>query len=104
MGYVSGDGARRGRWTAALRRAAAAPYVPAIAGALLAVAAAAQAFVLFKSSAALDAANQQVTFLLLALATTLPLGLLWQRWLCARRACCPFWPFTRCPPRAWPPC
>ena len=60
MGYVSEDGDRRGRWTAALRRAAAA-----------------QAFALFKSSAALDAANQQVTFLLLALATTLPLGLLW---------------------------
>jgi len=51
--------------------------VPAIAGALLAVAAAAQAFALFKSSAALDAANQQVIFLLLALACTLPLGLLW---------------------------
>jgi signal transduction histidine kinase len=77
MGYVSEDGDRRGRWTAALRRAAAAPYMPVIAGGLLAVAAVAQAFALFNSSAALDAANQQVIFLLLALACTLPLGLLW---------------------------
>ena len=77
MGYVSEDGDRRGRWTAALRRAASAPYAPAIAGALLAVAAVVQAFALFNSSAVLDTANQQVIFVLLALATTLPLGLLW---------------------------
>jgi signal transduction histidine kinase len=67
----------RGRWAAALRRAAAAPYTPAIAGALLAVVAAAQAFALFSTSTALSAANQQVVFVLLALAATLPLGLLW---------------------------
>jgi signal transduction histidine kinase len=78
MGYVSGQGDGRGRWAAALRRAATAPYAHVVAGALLAVLAAAQAFASFKSTTALNAANQQVVFVLLALATTLPLGLLWE--------------------------
>jgi signal transduction histidine kinase len=67
----------RGRWAATLRRAAAAPQAPAVAGALLGVLAAAQAVALFKSTPAINAANQQVAFVLVALATTLPLGLLW---------------------------
>ncbi len=74
---MSGEGDGRGRWAAGLQRAATAPYAPAIAGALLAVAAAAQAAALFNTSTALSAGNQQVVFMLLALAATLPLGLLW---------------------------
>ena len=74
---MSGEGDRRGQWAATPPWAAVAPYAPAVAGVLLAVLAAAQAFALFKSTTALNAANQQVAFVLLALASTLPLGLLW---------------------------
>ena len=62
----------------ALRRIAAAPHAPAVAGALLAVLAAAQAIAqpAIKPGAS-KATTLQIAFVLLALFTTLPLGLLW---------------------------
>jgi signal transduction histidine kinase len=76
MGCVSGEGDGRGRWAAALRRIAAAPHTPAVAGASLAVLAAAQAIAAPPGMSA-GVANLQIAFVLLALATALPLGLLW---------------------------
>jgi len=75
-GYVdpAGDG-HYGRAGLA-RRLAAAPYAPAVAGALLAVLAVAQALALPPGKGGADFA-QGVGLVLLALFSTLPLGLLW---------------------------
>ncbi len=67
---------RAGDWAGGLRRAAANPHAPAVAGALLAVAALAQAMALPPSQGGIDFA-QGVGLALLALFSTLPLGLLW---------------------------
>jgi signal transduction histidine kinase len=75
MSYVSGDGDRRGRWAAALRRAAAAPYAPAVAGGLLAAFAAAQAIATPVRTTGASAGLPHIAFVLLALAATLPVGL-----------------------------
>jgi len=74
---VSQGGDWRSRWAAALRRAATAPHAPVIAGVLLAVLAAAQAFAMLASTSAISTGDLQVAFVLLAIATALPLGLLW---------------------------
>ena len=60
-----------------LRRLATAPYAPAVAGALLAAAAVAQAIAAPVGHGRADGADLQLAFVLLALFTTLPLGLLW---------------------------
>jgi signal transduction histidine kinase len=65
-------------WRAeALRRVAAGPHAPAVAGALLAVVAGAQALAQPAGNAGSYGGDLQVAFVLLALFTTLPLGLLW---------------------------
>jgi signal transduction histidine kinase len=74
---VSQDSDRRGRWAAALRQAAEAPQTPAVAGALLAVLAAVQALAALSSTTAINGADLQIAFVLVAIATALPLGLLW---------------------------
>ena len=74
---MSQGGDWRSRWAAALRRAATAPHAPVIAGVLLAVLAAAQAFAMLASTSAISTGDLQVAFVLLAIATALPLGLLW---------------------------
>jgi signal transduction histidine kinase len=66
-----------GRWAAAARRAAMAPHTPAVAGALLAVLAVAQAIAEPATTSGIDAGDLQIAFVLLALSTALPLGLLW---------------------------
>jgi signal transduction histidine kinase len=88
MGCVSEEGDGRGRWAAGLQRAATAPYAPAIAGALLAVFAAAQAIATPVSTGGADAGPLQLAFVLLALATALPLGLLWTHPAAAAVAAC----------------
>ena len=74
---MSREGDWRARWAGTLRRTAAAPHTPAVAGALLAVLAAAQAIAVPASTSGTGAADLQIAFVLLALATALPLGLLW---------------------------
>ena len=74
---MSREGDWRARWAGTLRRTAAAPHTPAVAGALLGVLAAAQAIAVPASTSGTDAADLQIAFVLLALATALPLGLLW---------------------------
>ncbi|HUA31179.1 MAG TPA: histidine kinase [Streptosporangiaceae bacterium] len=66
----------RREWTAGLRRLASSPHAPVVAGALLAVAAVAQAIALPPGRGGVDLA-QGVGLVLLALFSTLPLGLLW---------------------------
>ena len=75
-GYVdpAGDG-HNGR-AGLVRRLAAVPHAPAVAGALLAVLAAAQAIALPPGQGGIDF-GQGVGLVLLALFSTLPLGLLW---------------------------
>jgi signal transduction histidine kinase len=88
MGCVSGEGDVPGRWAAWLQRAATAPYAPVVAGALLAVFAAAQAIAAPASTSGADAGPLQLAFVLLALATALPLGLLWTHPAAAAVAAC----------------
>ena len=70
----AGDG--HGGWAARLRRLTADPHAPAVAGALLAVLAVAQSLALPPGRGGLDFA-QGVGLVLLAVFSTLPLGLLW---------------------------
>jgi signal transduction histidine kinase len=65
---------RAGDWVKAGRRIAAAPYAPAVAGALLGLFAVAE---LIARGGNDTTGNRQLAVLLLGLATTLPLGLLW---------------------------
>jgi len=67
---------RAGDWADGLRRAAANPHAPAVAGALLAVAAVAQSFALPPGQGGIDW-GPGVGLVMLALFSTLPLGLLW---------------------------
>ena len=74
-GYV--DRAGPGTGADPLRQLATAPYAPAVAGALLAAAAVAQAIAAPVGHGRADGTDLQLAFVLLALFTTLPLGLLW---------------------------
>ncbi len=74
---MSREGDWRARWAGTLRRTAAAPHTPAVAGVLLAVLAAVQAIAVPARTSGIDAGDLQIAFVLLALATALPLGLLW---------------------------
>ena len=76
-GYMDPAGDQPGWRPEALRRVAAGPHAPAIAGALLAVVAGAQALAQPAGNAGSYGGDLQVAFVLLALFTTLPLGLLW---------------------------
>ena len=76
-GYVDRAGGWRGGRAGALRRIAMAPHAPAMAAALLAVLAAAQAIAQPAISSRLEGEELQIAFVLLALCTALPLGLLW---------------------------
>src|SRR6266700_7625599 len=76
-GYVDRAGGWRGGWAETLRRIAMAPHAPAVAAALLAVLAAAQAIAAPVSNSRIVGGDLQIAFVLLALFTTLPLGLLW---------------------------
>ena len=76
-GYMDPAGDQPGWRAEALRRVAAGPHAPAVAGALLAVAAGAQALAQPAGNAGSYGGDLQVAFVLLALFTTLPLGLLW---------------------------
>jgi signal transduction histidine kinase len=76
-GYMDPAGDQPGWRAKALRRVAAGPHTPAVAGALLAVAAGAQALAQPAGNAGSYGGDLQVAFVLLALFTTLPLGLLW---------------------------
>ena len=87
-GDVSREGDWRGRWAAVLRRVAAAPQTPVVAGALLTALAAAQAFAVLARTSLISAAGLQIAFVLLALATALPLGLLWAHPAAAAVASC----------------
>ena len=66
----------RGALAGAGQRIAAAPHAPAVAGALLGVLAVAEVLL---ARAGLPSVPRQLALLLLSLATTLPLGLLWAR-------------------------
>ncbi len=70
-------GGWRGGRAETLRRIAMAPHAPAVAGALLAVLAAAQAIAQPAINSSLEGEDLQIAFVLLALFTALPLGLLW---------------------------
>ena len=99
---MSQHGDWRSRWAAALRQAAEAPQTPAVAGALLAVLAAAQALATLSSTNAIKAADLQIAFVLVAIATALPLGLLWAYPAGAAVAVCAacvlsLWAFHRLP-------
>ncbi len=76
-GYVNRSGDWRSGWADGLRRIATAPHAPAVAGALLAVVAGAEALAQPAGNAGSYGGDLQVAFVLLALFTTLPLGLLW---------------------------
>jgi signal transduction histidine kinase len=76
-GYMDPAGDQPGWRAEALRRVAAGPHVPAVAGALLAVLAAAQAIAQPAINSSLEGEELQIAFVLLALFTALPLGLLW---------------------------
>ena len=76
-GCMDPAGDQPGRRAEAVRRVTADPHTPAIAGALLAVAAGAQALAQPVGNAGSYGGDLQVAFVLLALFTTLPLGLLW---------------------------
>jgi signal transduction histidine kinase len=75
-------------WAATGRRLATAPHAPGAAAALLAVLAVAQALVQPASNAGIYRGDLQVAFVLLALFTTLPLGLLWTHPAAAAVAVC----------------
>jgi len=87
-GNVSQGGDRRNRLAAVLRQAATAPPAPVVAGALLAVLAAAQALALLARTNAINAADLQIAFVVVAIATALPLGLLWAYPAAAAVAAC----------------
>src|SRR6266699_2917443 len=76
-GYVDRAGGWRGGWAETLRRVAGAPHAPAVAVALLAVLAAAQAIAQPAINISLQGEELQIAFVLLALFTALPLGFLW---------------------------
>jgi len=76
-GYVDRAGGWRGGWAETLQRIAMAPHAPAVAAALLAVLAAAQAIAQPAINSSLEGEELQIAFVLLALFTALPLGLLW---------------------------
>jgi signal transduction histidine kinase len=76
-GYMDPAGDQPSWRAKALRRVAAGPHTPAVAGVLLAVAAGAQALAQPAGNAGSYGGDLQVAFVLLALFTTLPLGLLW---------------------------
>ena len=76
-GYMDPAGDQPGWRAEALRRVAAGPHAPAVAGALLAVVAGAQALAQPAGNAGSYGGDLQVAFVLLALFTTLPLGFLW---------------------------
>ena len=83
---------RAGDWRAggaeALRRLATAPHAPAVTGTLLAVAAVGQAIAYPASDSGTGGGYRQIAFVLLALFTTLPLGLLWANPAAAAVAVC----------------
>ena len=87
-GYMDPAGDQPGWRAEALRRVAAGPHAPAVAGALLAVAAGAQALAQPAGNAGSYGGDLQVAFVLLALFTTLPLGLLWAHPAAAAVAVC----------------
>ena len=76
-GHVDRAGGWRGGRAETLRRIAMTPHAPAVAGALLAVLAAAQAIAQPAINSSLEGEELQIAFVLLALFTALPLGLLW---------------------------
>jgi signal transduction histidine kinase len=76
-GYVDRAGGWRDGRAGTLRRIAMAPHAPVVAAALLAVLAAAQAIAQPAINSSLDGEELQIAFVLLALFTALPLGLLW---------------------------
>jgi len=76
-GYVDRADSWRGGRAETLRRIAIAPHAPAVAAALLAVLAAAQAIAQPAINSSLEGEELQIAFVLLALFTALPLGLLW---------------------------
>ena len=76
-GYMDRAGGWRGGRAETLRRIAMTPHAPAVAGALLAVLAAAQAIAQPAINSSLEGEDLQIAFVLLALFTALPLGLLW---------------------------
>jgi signal transduction histidine kinase len=76
-GYVDRAGDRRAGWAGALRQLTTAPHAPAVAGAVLAVLAAAQAIAVPAVNTTIDGEDVQIAFVLLTLFTALPLGLLW---------------------------
>jgi signal transduction histidine kinase len=80
---------RHGRRAGALRWLAAAPHAPAVAGALLTVAAVAQALAWPASSTGSDAGPQEIAFVLLTLCTVLPAWLLGGYPAAAGVAVCP---------------
>ena len=82
----------RGTWAARGQRIAAAPLAPAVAGALLGVLAVAGTLARAAGTAAAPGPTR-LALVLAALATTMPLGLLWAQ---ARP-----WPPRRSPPRPW---
>ena len=75
-GHVDRVGGRSGRCADALRRLAAAPHAPAIGGIALGLLAVVQAIALPPGQGGVDL-SQAVGLVLLALFSTLPLGLLW---------------------------
>ena len=87
-GYVDRAGGWRTGWADTLRRLTIAPHAPAVAGALLAVLAAAQALAQPASNAGIYGGDLQIALVLLALFTTLPLGLLWAHPAAAAAAVC----------------
>ena len=76
-GHVDRAGGWRGGRAETLRRIAMAPHAPAVAAALLAVLAAAQAIAQPAINSSQEGEELQIAFVLLALFTVLPLGLLW---------------------------
>ena len=76
-GYVDRLASWRGGRAETLRRIAMAPHAPAVAAALLAVLAAAQAIAQPAIDSSLEGEELQIAYVLLALFTALPLGLLW---------------------------
>jgi signal transduction histidine kinase len=75
--YVDRAGGWGGGRAETLRRIAVAPHAPVVAAALLAVLAAAQAIAQPAINSSLEGEELQIAFVLLALFTALPLGLLW---------------------------
>src|SRR5690348_14137648 len=78
IGEVDAVGDGRGTWAARGQRIAAAPLAPAVAGALLGVLAVAEALIRAAGTAAATGPTWPA-LVLAALASTVPLGLLWGR-------------------------